>query len=104
MIFMFGVLIGVVYSVMRFMFGMSKKVANIGMSACIVGLGIMLDCIYDTTIECAGIAVLVCVCALMLCSSGEHIATDEKAMRNAIESQKHQEQYDNDWGYIHHKK
>ena len=104
MIFMFGVLIGVVYSVMRFVFCVSKKATNVVIAVCIIGLGITLDCVYGTTIEFTGIAMLVCVCVLLLCADGEHTVTDEKAMHGAIESQKRQEEYDNNWGYIHHKK
>lgn len=101
MIFMFCVLIGVVYSIMRFVFGISKKITNIVTVVCIVGLGIVLDFVNETNIEFTSMAVILSACIILVCSDGERIVSDKDAMRKAIDEQERQEKYDNEWGYIH---
>lgn len=102
MIFMFAMVIGIIYGTFRYLLKCASET-----TLCIMCGGILLLSIVigSTSGEMGGALIFGIFFALivfLVCGKSEEIVEDPKEYDKAVKSQKRQEEYDNEWGYIKH--
>ena len=102
MIFMFGMVIGIIYGTFRYVFKCASET-----TLCIICGGILLLSLVvgSTSGEMGGALIFGIFFALivfLVCGKSEEIVENQNEYDKAVKSQNRQEKYDNEWGYIKH--
>ena len=102
MIFMFGMVIGIIYGTFRYVFKCASETTLCIMCGCILLLSLIVG---STSGEMGGALIFGIFFALIVflaCSNSEAMVENPKEYDKAVKSQKRQDKYDNEWGYIKH--
>lgn len=102
MIFMFGMVIGIIYGTFRYVFKCASETTLGIMCGGILLLSLIVG---STSGEMGGALIFGIFFALivfLVCGKSEEIVENPNEYDKAVKSQKHQEKYDNEWGYIKH--
>ena len=96
MIFMFGMVIGIIYGTFRYVFKCASETTLGIMCGGILLLSLIVG---STSGEMGGaliFGILFALIVFLVCGKSEEI------VEKAVKSQNRQEKYDNEWGYIKH--
>ena len=102
MIFMFGMVIGLIYGTFRYVFKCASETTLGIMCGGILLLSLIIG---STSGEMGGALIFGIFFALivfLVCGNSEAMVENQKEYDKAVKSQKRQDKYDNAWGYIKH--
>lgn len=103
MIFLFGMVIGMVYSIVRYMCRHSFKKSMWIICSFVMLASIGVACTSDDAVVVAtiiGVGLMLNLVIFVVCADAEHTVENPAAYKKAAKEQKEQEKYDNEWGYI----
>lgn len=103
MIFLFGMVIGIVYGIVRYICRHSFKKSMWIICSFVMLASIGAACTSDDAAVITamiGVGVMLTFVIFIVCADTEHTIENKSAYEKAIKEQKAQEKYDNEWGYI----
>lgn len=103
MIFLFGMVVGIIYGITRYLCRRSFKRSIWIICSFIMVTAIIVACMSDDAVVIAtmiGLGIMLSFVVFIVCADAEHTVENKEAYKSAIKEQKAQEKYDNEWGYI----
>lgn len=100
MILVLGFIVGIVYGICHCLCGQSSS-ASIGIiCGIIVVIALIAGFATGTVLEMLCLGIIIALVAAMGCSHSATLERDENAYKKAVDKQKRQEKYDNEYGNI----
>lgn len=103
MIFLFGMVVGIIYGIIRYLCRRSFKKSVRVVCSFVMVASIIAACMSDdivVIVTMIGLGIMLSFVIFIVCADAEHTVENKEAYKGAIKEQKAQEKYDNEWGYI----
>lgn len=107
MIFLFGMVIGIAYGIIRYLCKRSFRKAVMVICGMVMLAAIGAACMSDDAVVIAtivGVGAMLALVIGLVCADAEAVVGDKRRYEQAVNEQKAQDKYDNEWGYITSKK